>query len=211
MSALVFDIEANGLLESKDLIPGLSTVWCIVTQDTTTKETNSYGPNEIDKGVNALADADTLIGHNIINYDMPALKRVTGFVPKDTKLIDTLVWSRVLNPDRKLPIGCPTHCASLVYDTKIVLKDELGAEYHPMKGRKNIIGPHSLAAWGWLLGREKPEHTDWWHYTPEMLHRCEVDVKINTATLFALLQEAGLSLDDLLSWKEFDTSIEVVA
>jgi len=211
MSALVFDIEANGLLESKGLIPGVNKVWCIVTHDLVSLVTTSYGPTEIDAGISALFSADTLIGHNIISYDIPAIKQVMGLIPRNIQLIDTLVWSRTLNPDRKLPIGCPTHYDSLVYDTKTVLEDEFGAAYHPMKSRKKIIGPHSLAAWGWLLGRAKPEHTDWWHYTPEMLHRCEEDVKINTATLFALLLEADLSLIDLVNWKEFDTSIEVAA
>ncbi len=205
MSFLVCDIEANGLLEGQGLVPPLDTVWCISTFDLETREAKSYDHEDLPLGLEKLQQADMIVGHNFIGYDIPALNLVYGFTPRpSTTIIDTLVWSRVLNPDRKLPLGCPTHYDSLVYDLKTTLLDESGAAYHPMKPKKRVIGPHSLAAWGWKLGRAKPEHTDWWSYSPEMLHRCEEDVKINTLTLHALIYEADMSIKDLFNWKPFE-------
>jgi len=39
-------------------------------------------------------------------------------------------------------------------------------------------GPHSVEAWGIRFGIKKPEHEDWSVYTPEMLHRCKEDTRI---------------------------------
>lgn len=50
-------------------------------------------------------------------------------------------------------------------------------------------GPHSVEAWGIRLGRKKPEHEDWSKFSPEMLHRCEQDVEIQTEILKYLLKE----------------------
>lgn len=52
-------------------------------------------------------------------------------------------------------------------------------------------GGHSLAAWGERLGFPKVEHEDWSKYTPEMLHRCEVDVALTRLVYEALCNEAG--------------------
>lgn len=39
---------------------------------------------------------------------------------------------------------------------------------------------HSLEFYGELYGVKKPEHEDWTQFSPEMLHRCQQDVEINT-------------------------------
>ena len=70
--SLVFDIETDGLL------PNVSTIHCLVIHDLKTKETISYndtGNQEpITRGIQRLADADSIVGHNIINYDLPVLE-----------------------------------------------------------------------------------------------------------------------------------------
>ena len=91
---LVFDIETNGLLHELDKI------LCLVTQDVDTGSINVYadglGYPSISSGLNALARADALIGHNIINFDLLALEQVHGFKPKpDQKVFDTWVISQV--------------------------------------------------------------------------------------------------------------------
>lgn len=40
--------------------------------------------------------------------------------------------------------------------------------------------PHSVDSWGQRFEIEKPKHEDWLDYSPEMLHRCKEDVKIQT-------------------------------
>lgn len=111
---LVIDIEANNLLTN------VSTVWIIVCKvlnedkwfiythhSHPEKKFNEY-PLEYFENHFTREDmlVDTFIGHNIISYDTPVLNKlvypmydkVTG-EPK-VPLLDTLVMSRVLNPDR---------------------------------------------------------------------------------------------------------------
>ena len=90
---LVFDIETDGLNPSK--------IHCIVAID---EHDNIYKfkPDTIDEGVEFLSKADTLIGHNIVGYDIPAIKKLTGVdLAESSKLIDTLLISRLLKPTRE--------------------------------------------------------------------------------------------------------------
>lgn len=91
---LVFDIEADELLLMA------TRMWCIVTKDIDTGEVRRFEPMEINSGVDYLCSADLLIGHNIINYDIPLIFKLTG-IEVDVELFDTLVVSRLLNPDRR--------------------------------------------------------------------------------------------------------------
>ncbi len=52
-------------------------------------------------------------------------------------------------------------------------------------------GGHSLAAWGSMLGRKKPEHDEWDHFSEEMMHRCKEDVEINHLVYLELERERG--------------------
>ena len=36
----------------------------------------SYGPNEISIGLDKLQSADKIVGHNILKFDLPAIKKV---------------------------------------------------------------------------------------------------------------------------------------
>ena len=146
MSSLVFDIETDGIEAGQ--------VWCVSMQDTKERDLTSYIFPEIDKGLEALGEANTLIGHNIIGYDLPILEKLYGWVPeKETNIVDTLVLSRLGNPDRGKPPG------------------------YTGKG-----GPHSLEAWGYRLCRAKLSHEDWSVYSPAMLERNRGDVELNRLT-----------------------------
>jgi len=90
---LVFDIEADGLHPTK--------IHCIVAID---QDDNIYKfrPDSLDEGVEFLRKADTLIGHNIVGYDIPAIKKLKGVdLTKSCNLIDTLLISRLLKPTRE--------------------------------------------------------------------------------------------------------------
>jgi len=44
-------------------------------------------------------DATALIGHNLLHFDLPVMKRVWGWTPPaDVEIIDTLVLARLVNP-----------------------------------------------------------------------------------------------------------------
>lgn len=94
MSRLIFDIEADGLLDT------VSQVWCIVTLDIDTQEMLSYTPETLSDGLQALERADLLVGHNIIGYDIPALTKALRPFKRHPKVLDTLVASRFLQPER---------------------------------------------------------------------------------------------------------------
>ena len=93
MTALVFDIEGNGFYEE------ITNVWCIVTKCIETQEVRKFKPTQIFNALHHLSKADTLIGHNIIDYDLPVLEKLYGFTYTG-RVVDTLVFSRLLNPDR---------------------------------------------------------------------------------------------------------------
>lgn len=78
----VFDIEADGLTPTK--------IHCLVAQDVV----SGVFTRLTDSGdiVNWLLSQDTLIGHNIYRYDIPALERLLS-IDISSKLIDTLALS----------------------------------------------------------------------------------------------------------------------
>jgi DNA polymerase I-like protein with 3'-5' exonuclease and polymerase domains len=90
-SKIVFDIEADGLHPNN--------VWCIVAKELDGK-IHTFDNTQIHEGIKFLQEADTLIGHNIIGYDIPVLEKLYD-VKFDCKVEDTLVMSRLFNPVRE--------------------------------------------------------------------------------------------------------------
>ena len=84
---LVFDIETDGLYQDS------KNIWCMVAVD---EDDNSYSfkQDEIDKGIELLKSADVIIGHNIIGFDVPVIKKLIGVdLYQHTKVLDTLTLS----------------------------------------------------------------------------------------------------------------------
>lgn len=165
---LIFDLETNGLF------PDVSQIFCAVTYNTQTKATHEF---IIDKVFDAMVQnvgspaenvhplrelpahlsAHPYIScHNIIGYDKKVLKKVLNY-NHPGEYIDTLLLSRILFPD---------------IESEDYI-DEAGRE-------KKEKMRHSVNAWAIRFGLHKPEHSQWDRYSPEMLHRCEEDVKIQT-------------------------------
>ena len=90
---LVFDIETDDLKATK--------VWCIVAQDVDTNEIFKFPPSKLDDGVKLLQSADRLIGHNIVGFDIPMIKKFFDVDLTKKELLDTLVLSRLFNPTRE--------------------------------------------------------------------------------------------------------------
>lgn len=87
MRKIVIDIETNMTATH---------IWCAVTKDIDTQEVNVW--TQAEKLQNYLADASTLIGHNIIGFDVPVLKKLWNLKTDIHQLRDTLVMSRLLDP-----------------------------------------------------------------------------------------------------------------
>jgi len=151
----VGDLEADNLLEDA------TKIHCGVFSSLDGKDVKFFGPDELDSMIAFLETCDVLIFHNGIGYDFPLMEKILGYSYKGTK-VDSLLMSRLLNPNRVLPPNAEDRSA----------------------------GPHSLKSWGYRVGISKPDHEDWSVFSPEMKHRCIEDVKINVLTYHALLKEA---------------------
>ena len=93
MTRLIFDIETNGLAPTK--------VWCIITKDIDTGVISSYVEGQWPTFNIAIAQAQEVIGHNIIGYDIPACEKLLGTDFSACKITDTLVMSRLADPQRE--------------------------------------------------------------------------------------------------------------
>jgi hypothetical protein len=49
-------------------------------------------------GYNDLADADCIMGHNVIGYDIPVLRKLYPWFNTPTNVVDTLLLSRLYHP-----------------------------------------------------------------------------------------------------------------
>lgn len=160
MRKCIVDLEANGLL------PDATNIWCAVFKDINTQEVFKFhhGQPRWERECQAFMDeCETLIAHNGIGFDFPLLSKLWKYNYKG-KRVDTLLISRLHNPDRPRP-----------------------------KGMTGKAGPHSVEAWGYRLGRGKPEHEDWSQFSPEMLHRCTEDVEIQYQIMHALHKEGKVN------------------
>ena len=153
---LVFDLETDGLLND------LTRVHCLGIHDLDTKQTfvfNDQGDQQpITRGVQMLEDAESVIGHNIIGYDLCVLRNLYPWFTAPPA-IDTLVISRVLHAD------------ILVIDQKRKWKNM------PLQ----LYGRHSLEAYGHRLGEYKGNFgktTDWKEWSQEMQDYCIQDVHV---------------------------------
>ena len=89
MKTLVFDIESDDLLE------GCTKMHVLYTKDSTTNEKKYWLENDL--GWQAeLNSADAIVGHNIVAFDLPALKKLFNWEPdKSVKVYDTLIKRNV--------------------------------------------------------------------------------------------------------------------
>ena len=90
---IVFDIETNGLNPDK--------VHCIVAKPFG-GELKCFRPDKIKEGIEYLKQADVLVGHNILGFDVPVLNKLYNVdLFEDVIVIDTLVMSRLFEPTRE--------------------------------------------------------------------------------------------------------------
>ena len=155
---LVFDLETNGLLHD------VTRIHCIAIYDSTTDEIETYNDEKnnkysITEGLNKLLVADTIVGHNIIGFDIPSISKLYHYFTPNNRIIDTLLLSRLYHPN--------------IYDID-----------HKHKWRHmplQLYGRHSLESYGYRLGEYKGEFgktSDWSEWSQEMEDYCAQDVEV---------------------------------
>jgi len=133
-----------------------------------------------------MENAVQLIGHNLISYDLPVLKKLWSWEYKGD-VLDTLVCSRTIWP----------HLMQLDADHKRL----------PTK----LWGSHSLKAWGYRLGELKGEYSEanngaWETFSPEMLDYCVQDTKV-TQVLHSRILSKPFSEDALTLEHQIATAL----
>lgn len=166
----IIDIETDGLLDD------VTKIHCIVLRDVETDEVHSFYGDTLNDVIPFLEDANTLIGHNIIAYDLPVIELLLNYSFK-REIIDTLVCSRTI-----------------------------WANAMDLDARKKVLptklwGSHSLKAWGYRLGELKGEYNDgsdavWETFNQEMLTYCIQDTSV-TKKLYQFILTKEFSQDAL--------------
>lgn len=161
---LIFDIETDGLYNN------VTQIHCVAIKDLASGETfvfNDQGNQQpIARGITMLEEADTIIGHGIVNYDVPVIKKFYGwFEPK--RCLDTLILSRLYHPDL------------LQLDRKTGPDGKVCARWPNMPLK--LMGRHSLEAYGYRLGEYKGDFgktTDWKEWSQGMEDYMVQDVQV---------------------------------
>jgi DNA polymerase I-like protein with 3'-5' exonuclease and polymerase domains len=186
---VVFDIESSGFLDHTSidycaspykLLPSYK-LHCIAVKDIDTSEIYTFVEDECYTKFPEWSKRITvLIGQNIINFDLLVLKVALGldytvgdvdtFDGRPVEIWDTMIASKVLNPDRY-----GGHSIEAWGKT-------LGLEKIDWRGKAIEVG---------LIEKDSPKGAEFQTYHPEMLIYNIRDVEVNHKVYNALLKEWG--------------------
>lgn len=163
MPSYIFDIETNGLL------PEMDRIHCIVMVDVDTAVVTVHRSDKggINEALRLLEDADRIIGHNIMDFDIPGIQKIYGAWSPKGQVIDTLVLSRLIWPEIKT-------------------QDFANIKAKGFPGF--LVGRHGLEAWGHRLGFNKGDYSKemkaqgldpWAVVNDSMVNYCINDVNLN--------------------------------
>lgn len=153
---LFFDLECDALLDDLTKIHS-----CVIIdgEGNVTSCADQEGYTPLKQGLQLLKEADVLVAHNGISFDIPALMKVTGDDSwYNKKIIDTHNLSRLVFPE-------------------ISVTDTVMFRTIP----KKMVGKHSLEAWGHRLKYYKGDFgktNSWKEWSKEMQDYCVQDVRL---------------------------------
>ncbi len=172
----IFDLETDNLLDE------VTTIHCLSFYDLEEEELHSFPPCSVYDGLLMLSEYDTIIGHNIIGFDIPVIHKLHPNISLSDTVVDTLLLSKLA-----------------YYNMHSV--DELSDIPSKLKGR------YSLEAWGHRLNSNKgdfgKQEDAWDVFTNEMLLYCEQDVKLTVKLYKKLLTKTWLPAEALRIEQEF--------
>ena len=159
IGTILFDLETNGLLHDA------THIHCVCLHYLETGETLTFNDECPGKGmsypvvraIQYLQLADTIVGHNIIGFDLPVIKNLFPFFEYSGRVIDTLILSRCYHPNL------------------------LDIDKNSKKIPEKLYGRHSLEAYGYRLDEHKGDYgktTDWKEWSQELEDYCVQDVMV---------------------------------
>ena len=165
MKVAIADIESDNLLLDATTIHCIAIKLLEIDDDnniTDTGETRVYASSPlhgvrgtIQEGLGILKEADKVVFHNGIKFDIPCIKKITGTNLWDyCEIDDTLIMSQLAYPN-------------------LLIIDSNNRKLPP-----KLKGSHSLKAWGYRLGNYKDAYEDWSKLTEEMVDYCRQDVEV---------------------------------
>lgn len=135
----IFDIESNGLLPHHTTPPFvMDKIHCLALKCIDSGKSLDFKPDDMDKAVEILGNAEYVAGHNIIGFDIPALQMIYPVLnTANFRIYDTLVMSRMCFADVKES------------DFRLFARGKLDGK---------LIGTQGLEAWGQRLGLHKGDY-----------------------------------------------------
>lgn len=183
---LIFDIETDGLLEE------MTTIHLLCIREYETGQVWTFRRNKrednIARGVEMLMQAQMLVGHNIAQFDVEAIRLIFPWFDPQGTIRDTLVMSRLIFTDQKDK------------DFRLWKRGKLPGQ---------LIGTATLKAWGYRLGLQKGDYMDdkiaeakargitdakeimryvWGEWNQPMEDYCELDVDVTTKLWTQILE-----------------------
>ena len=170
VGTIVFDLETNGLINDATRIHCVALNWCDANRtEAFNDEKYAESPKELPMGGNYsittalcyLEVADVLVGHNIVGFDIPIIKRLYPWFTPSGVIVDTLLLSRLYHPD--------------LFD----IDQGRNWKHLPLQ----LYGRHSLESYGYRLGEYKgnfAKTTDWKNWSQQMQDYCLQDVVVTT-------------------------------
>jgi DNA polymerase I-like protein with 3'-5' exonuclease and polymerase domains len=135
MRITFFDLETDGFLHM------VSKIHCMSIKNPANGRVRRFTAVDMEEGLRLLmklGEEGKLVGHNIINFDIPVIQKLYPWfeVPLDN-VVDTLVMSRLFFSD-------------------LMTRD--GGHIKAGKLPSKLVGSHKLEAWGYRLGLQKGEY-----------------------------------------------------
>lgn len=187
MQTLIFDIETNAI-EDFATLGGFKTILCLSVYDPKSGKMESFKKDSLWRGLVELENADVIVGHNIVKFDIPIIKKYYPAWNPGGLVRDTVLLSRLFHTNM--------------------------AEDDSRKGwvDRNLIGAHSLKSWGQRLGFAKDSFGttegafDGW--TQELQDYCEQDVLVTSKLYDYFCDKFDLSIEAVKIEHDFAECIQ---
>jgi DNA polymerase I-like protein with 3'-5' exonuclease and polymerase domains len=175
----IFDIETNGFYQD------CTTIHCIALKRIgIDSDVQLYTQSNINDALDILENSEVLIGHNIIQFDIPVLEKFYPSRKFTHNVLDTFNLSCIVFPQRQ----------------KHGLEDwgkDLGFEkFNPMTGKE-----YTDEEW---KERKKTKNEAWDKYTSEMGAYCQQDVRVTELVLWQCnvdeIPKSVIELSNKFSW-----------